>query len=129
MAAFTFWIPLKVRGSEWGLNEIYSQAKFWAVRKRQAEQMHMIVKAAIRKKDRNVKPFKKPVIITIWYDSRLDIDNHGYLAKLLIDGMKGVLIEDDNRKHVRGLCQFFHDDGDVIYFKVEESRGNRKSSQ
>lgn len=96
--------------AEWGMNAVYSQRKHWSARKRQAEMVHLMVRAAIRQQVRPVKQFPKPVIVTIWFNSRLDVDNHGFLSKLIIDGMKGLLIEDDDRKHVAGLEQYFHDD-------------------
>lgn len=93
--------------SEWGMNRVYS-GEHWGQRKRQAQQVHLLVKAAIRKQHRNVQMFREPVCVAIWYNSRLDIDNHGYLAKLIIDGMKGVLIKDDDRRYVKELCQGFY---------------------
>lgn len=96
--------------AEWGMNDLYSQKKRRNDRMRQAEMVHLMVRAAIRKQVRPVNQFPKPVIVTIWFNSRLDVDNHGFLSKLIIDGMKGLLIEDDDRKHVAGLEQYFHDD-------------------
>lgn len=122
MKTFRFCIPLQVRSKEFGMNELYSQSKHWSERKRQAQQIHMLVKSQIRKADRNAKPFDKPVVVTIWYNTRLDIDNHGYLAKLIIDGMKGILIRDDDRKNVKGIRQYFHGyDKGRIYVEVEEA--------
>ena len=93
--------------SKWGMNSIYS-GKHWNERKTQAQEVHLLVRAAIRKQHRSVRMFREPVSVSIWYNSRLDIDNHSYLAKLIIDGMKGVLIEDDDRKHVKELYQGFY---------------------
>lgn len=121
MSVFRFWIPLQVRSKEFGMNELYSQSKHWGTRKWQAQQVHMLVRQQIRKVNRNAKPFDKPVVVTIWYNTRLDIDNHGYLAKLIIDGMKGILIQDDDRKNVKGIRQYFHSsDKGKIFVEVEE---------
>lgn len=107
--------------AEWGMNELYSQKKRRNERMRQAEQVHLMVRAAIRQQVRPVQQFRKPVIVRIWYNSRLDVDNHGFLSKLIIDGMKGLLIEDDDRKHVAGLEQYFHyDDPNDIFMEVRE---------
>ena len=83
--------------------------------------MHLLVRAAIRKQNRSVRIFREPVSVSIWYNSRLDIDNHGYLAKLIIDGIKGVLIEDDDRRYVRELYQgFYGGDRKMIIVEVSE---------
>jgi Holliday junction resolvase RusA-like endonuclease len=62
------------------------------------------------------KIFTVPVAIHLSYNSRLDLDNHGYLAKMIVDALKGYLIEDDDRKHVQALIQDFHGGKDI---KVE----------
>lgn len=106
--------------SAYGMNAIYS-GRHWAERKKQASAVHMLVRTAIRKQIRNPQMFRVPVSVSIYYNSRLDIDNHGYLAKLIIDGMKGVLIEDDDRRFVRSLHQGFHsEDKNLIFVEVEE---------
>ena len=109
--------------SKWGMNSIYA-GKHWSERKKQAQEVHLLVRAAIRKQNRSVRIFREPVSVSIWYNSRLDIDNHGYLAKLIIDGMKGVLIQDDDRRYVRELHQQFHEkDKRLIFVEVNEIDG------
>ena len=112
-----FKIPLKVTG-EWGLNKKYS-GEHWSVRDREAEQVHMLVKSCLRSARIPRGVFEKPVAITIFYNSHLDIDNHGYLSKLIIDGLKSYVIADDNRKHVKSLTQEFYDE-DGITVRIEE---------
>ena len=115
-----FVIALKP-SAEWGMNRVYA-GKHWSIRKAQAQQMHLIVKTAIRQQVRGARLFEKPVVVRIRYNSRLDIDNHGYLAKLIIDGMKGLLIEDDDRRFVKRLEQGFHAGArDLILVEVEEA--------
>lgn len=121
MKSFRFTIPLYPTSKEWGMNGVYAQEKHWAKRKDQAHTVHALVRARIRRQNRNVQRFDKPVVVWIYYNSRLDIDNHGYLSKLIIDGMKGLLIEDDDRRFVRGLYQGFHSgDPGIIIVEVEE---------
>lgn len=112
--------------SEWGMNKVYA-GKHWSVRKTQAHQMHLIVRAAIRQQIKKPMMYTQPVSVRIRYDSRLDIDNHGYLAKLIIDGMKGVLIEEDDRRYVKQLVQEFHSMGkDRIFVEVEEYENDKQ---
>lgn len=101
--------------SEWSMNRVYSGAH-WTARNSQAKYMHTLVRKSIKKLHVPVMPFKKPVSIDIKYNSRLDIDNHGYLSKLIIDGMKGILILDDNRSYVKKLTQSFHDENKNLIF-------------
>jgi Holliday junction resolvase RusA-like endonuclease len=113
-----FEINYKVTGKE-GLNKLYA-GSHWAIRKKKADYWHQLVQINM-KKQLPKKIFKRPVIITIRYNTRLDIDNHGYLSKLIIDGMKGYLIEEDSRKYVVGLCQVFHEfEKDKIIIEVQE---------
>ncbi len=119
MDRFRFVVEL-APNAEWGMNRVYA-GKHWSVRKSQAAQVHLMVRAAIRKQCRNVRPFQNPVAVCIRYNSRLDIDNHGYLAKLIIDGMKGLLIEDDDRRFVKSLRQEFHSENrNFIFVEVYE---------
>lgn len=116
-----FILDLDVTG-EWGLNRLYAGVH-WSKRKCQAEQIHGLVRATLVKKRIPRKAFTKPVNVRISYNSRLDIDNHGYLSKLIIDGLKGYLLEDDRRRYIRGLHQCFWEGKGVlveIFEKGEE---------
>lgn len=94
-------LPLKVN-SKLSLNSIYSN-NHWSVRKRQAEYIHNTVRMEllIRKVQRKI--FKNPVRINFYWNSMLDLDNHGYLAKLIIDGLKEYLIHDDTKKYIQEI--------------------------
>jgi len=112
-----FRIPYKVTGNE-GLNKLYAGGH-WAIRKKKADKWHNLVhQCLVEQLPKRI--FDVPVIIDISYDSRLDIDNHGYLSKLIVDGMKGYLIHEDSRKYVQGLIQRFHDEGEQIIIRVME---------
>lgn len=95
------------RISKCGMNKIYAGVH-WTVRKKQAMEMHEITANSI-KDQCTPKIFDTPVNVKIWYNTRMDIDNHGYLSKMIIDGMKGLFIEDDTRKYVKSLYQGFHE--------------------
>lgn len=94
---------------DYGMNAYYA-GKHWSVRKRDAEYWHWLVRAAME--DQNVRrvPFKKPVIVIFHWNDRLDIDNHAVMGKMILDAMKGRVIEDDNRRWVKGVCHYFHDE-------------------
>ncbi|MCZ2396142.1 MAG: hypothetical protein LC100_06310 [Chitinophagales bacterium] len=112
-----FRIPYKVTGNE-GLNKLYAGGH-WAIRKKKADKWHNLVhESLVNQVPRRI--FDCPVIIDIAYNSKLDIDNHGYLSKLIVDGMKGYLIHEDSRKYVQGLIQRFHDEGEQIIIRVME---------
>ena len=112
-----FVIDFKVTG-EYGMNKLYAGVH-WTVRKRQADFVHGLVQSTLYVNKVPRKLFKKPVRVTISYNSRLDIDNHSYLSKLIIDGLKGYLIEDDTKKYLTELNQkFWKEDG--ILVEVEE---------
>lgn len=60
------------------------------------------------------RPFERPVIVTFHWNTRLDIDNHAIMGKMIVDGMKGRLIQDDSRRWVKGVEHYFHDDSFVL---------------
>jgi hypothetical protein len=103
-----FTIPLKVN-AEYGLNKVYAGVH-WSKRKAQAEEIHELVYYSMMQQ--NVPPvlYKKPVSITIYWDTRLDLDNTAYMRKLVIDGLKGYLIKDDDKRYVRELIDRFHNE-------------------
>jgi len=110
-------IPIKVN-AKYGLNSLYSGGH-WSKRNKLADEVHKIVTLALKMQHIPKWPFNVPVGITIYYDSRLDIDNHGYLSKLLIDPLKGWVIVDDNRKYVKYLHQDFYV-GDGVTMEIKE---------
>ena len=112
-----FTIDFKVTG-EYGMNKLYSGVH-WSIRKRQADFIHSLVQTTLYANKVPQKTFTKPVKVTISYNSKLDIDNHSYLSKLIVDGLKGYLLEDDKRKYMVSLEQKFWD-GQGILVEVEE---------
>lgn len=128
MDKIEFVLPLKV-DSKLSLNSVYS-SKHWSARKRQAEQIHNIVKMEllIRRIPKNL--FKKPLRVEFYWNSLLDLDNHGYVAKLIIDGLKGYLIRDDSKKYIEKITHsYWLGKGvKIIIFESEElfDDGNKK---
>ena len=97
-------LPIRVTAKDYGFN---------------AEYIHLLVQNELRKQKIPRKPLKGPVILELYYNSRLDCSNHGYLTKLIEDGLKGWVIEDDDRKHVKGIYQGFWQ-GDGVKVRVRE---------
>lgn len=117
MNRITFEIPVKM-DSGMSLNKVYG-GKHWTTRKKDADIIHGLVRMVLAATRPKPELFTAPVAVTIEYNCRLDIDNCGYMSKLIIDGMKGILIEDDSPKYVRSLVQKFYD-GKRIRVTVEE---------
>ena len=113
----TIEIPLKV-DSRLGLNKQYS-GKHWSKRNAEADEVHFLTKQAISRLN-IIKCFTSPVQITFKYNSRLDCDNHGYLTKLIVDGLKGTVIIDDDKRYVRRIITEFQSTSQNIIVEVEE---------
>jgi len=60
--------------------------------------------------------FTTPVDICVYFNNKFDIDNNSIMAKMIIDGMKGIVIQDDSRKFVKSLTLKFYDEDGI---KVE----------
>jgi hypothetical protein len=97
-----------------GMNAYYS-GKHWSKRKEDADFWHTLTRAAMSKAQVRRRPFEKPVVITFLWNDKLDLDNHSIMSKMIIDALKGRLINDDTRKWVRGIEHYWHEDD---YIKV-----------
>lgn len=98
-------LPLKV-DSKLSLNSIYSGKK-WYTRQKQASKIHQLVRNELINQRVPKKLFEKPVEIEFYWNSLLDLDNHGYVAKLIIDGLKGYLIKDDSKKYIEKITHSY----------------------
>ena len=99
------------------LNEIYS-SKHWRGRNEYAKGIHLFVNNAMKHagltKAKDVL-FNDRVDVVIEYpEDGLDIDNHGYFSKCIIDAMKGVVVKDDNPKRIKSLYQTFADRDNIL---------------
>ena len=103
---------------DYGMNAYYA-GKHWSVRKRDADYWHRLVQSHMNEQDVRRVPFKRPVIIIFHWNDRLDIDNHAVMGKMIVDAMKGRVIEDDSRRWVKGVCHYFHSE-DYILVEVRE---------
>ena len=98
----------KAWNKQYGMNAIYA-GKHWSQRREDAKFWHALTLSAINAAHIRKRPFDKPVVITFLWNDRLDCTNHAYMAKLIEDGMKGKLINDDSRRWVKGVENYFHE--------------------
>lgn len=96
-----FVLPIKIN-SKLSLNSIYKLGH-WSRRKKQSEEIHKFVKMSLLSQRVPKIIFENPIDISFSWNSKLDLDNHGYLAKLIIDGLKGYLIKDDTQKYIHSI--------------------------
>lgn len=123
MSNIEFVIPIKI-DSKLSLNSIYS-ANHWACRERQSKQIHKFVRLSLLAQKISKKLFENPVEINFCWNSKLDLDNHGYLTKLIIDALKGYLIKDDTKKYISQIShQYWDEKGVKINIKELEGISN-----
>lgn len=103
---------------EYGMNAYYA-GKHWSARKRDAEYWHRLVRSYMDEQGVRRVPFKRAVIITFHWNDRLDIDNHAIMGKMIVDAMKGRVIEDDSRRWLKGVCHYYHEE-DYIKIEIKE---------
>lgn len=97
----------------------YWAGKHWAQRKEDAKLWHALTWAAMNKAKVRRTPFEKPVVITFLWNDRMDIGNHSMMAKMIVDAMKEKILHDDNRRWVKGIEHFWHDE-DCIKVIIRE---------
>ena len=97
----------KMWNAEYGMNAIYA-GKHWSKRSQDAQLWHYMVNGELNKIKGGYKMFDSPVIITFYFNDRLDVSNHAYIVKLIEDGLKGRVIKDDSQKYVKGIEMYLH---------------------
>ena len=122
MAKITIRLPYPAKVSQYGDNAYYS-GKHWSVRKRDSDYWHDLLLAEA---PWDKGPLRSPVRIVFYWNDRLDLSNHSMMAKMIEDGIKGRIIEDDSRKHVQEITHRFYNDK-VITVVVEELPKNEKN--
>lgn len=103
---------------DYSLNAYYG-GKPWPVRKRDVDFWHWLTKLNMDSQGVREHPFAKPVTITFLWNDRMDIDNHAVIGKMIVDAMKGRVIQDDSRKYFVGVGHYFHNE-DYIGVEIEE---------
>ena len=127
MIRFTIPYPPTKKGKaafckRFGLNAYYS-GKHWAQRKRDAEELHMLARAAMNRAHVKNEPFKNPVEIRFYWDDGLDADNHAVIGKVIVDAMKKAVIVNDDRRYVAKVSHEFGDGGEILV-EVEEKNND-----
>ena len=80
----------------------YYSGTHWRTRASLATNVHLMVRAALSYPEQDV--FEKPVHITVrayLKGQRIDADN--ICAKMYIDGLKGIVIKDDDPRYVTSV--------------------------
>ena len=95
-----------------GLNAYYS-GKYWAQRKKDADELHAMTLAAMRRARVRKKLASGPVEVRFFWDDGLDVDNHAALGKAMVDAMKGYILPDDNRRWFLRVIHEFWDGGSI----------------
>ena len=113
--------PTKAGRSDWSkrysLNAIYS-GKHYRARMADKTYWHNLVRANLKQP----KMVEAPVSITFWWNDGLDLDNHAYMGKMIMDALKGTLLKDDARQHLTGVSHRFHDEPYILVEVAECTR-------
>jgi hypothetical protein len=106
---------------EFSLNSIYSgQCKgHYSIRSQKKHEVAWSVVAELRRQDVRKKLFERPVRITFYWHDGLDIDNHAFYAKMVVDALKGYLLNNDSPRWYKAVAHEFHDE-DCILIRLEE---------
>ena len=102
----------------YGLNA-YWAGKHWSQRKKDADDFHSIVWAELRKQGFPRAMFTKPVSISFFHNTRMDIDNHAAIEKMVVDALKGYFLENDSKRFYARKVSAFHDEPYMLV-RIEE---------
>lgn len=117
MRIFIDYPPTKAGKNAWnkrfGLNAYYA-GKHYQQRKRDAEELHWLAAAAMKRARIRREMVRGPVEVRFCWDDGLDVDNHAVLGKAFLDAMKGCILPDDNRRWVKRVTHEFWDGGRIL---------------
>lgn len=108
----------KAWNKEYSLNAIYA-GKHHSLRTRDKRNVAWLVAAALHNQNVRKKIYDRPVRITFGWHDGLDIDNHAYYAKMIVDALKGYLLNNDSPRWYRACTHEFHDE-EFIKIRLEE---------
>lgn len=117
MISFTIpYPPTKAGKAAWnrryGLNAYYA-GKHYQQRKRDAQELHAITWAALKKAKVRKQFVESPVEVRFYWQDGLDIDNHAVIGKAVVDALKGWVLPDDSPRWVRKVSHEFWDGGEI----------------
>lgn len=98
---------------QYGLNAYYS-GKHYQQRKRDADSLHTMTIAAMKKAKIRKEIIREPVSVRFLWDDGLDVDNHAVIGKAVVDAMKGYLLVDDNKRYFRAVHHEIWDGGSIL---------------
>ena len=121
MIGFTIpYPPARAGKTAWnrrfGLNAYYS-GKHYQQRKRDAQELHALTLAALRRAGIKKRPVANPVEIRFYWQDGLDIDNHAIIGKGIVDALKGWILPDDSPRWVKKVSHEFWD-GECIRVEI-----------
>ena len=83
--------------------------------------MHLVA-VELKRQQVPERYFDRPVRVLFCWDDGLDIDNHAYMGKMIVDALKGHLLQDDDRRHLVGVAHEFRQDGRITVTISDEER-------
>lgn len=98
----------KLWAKRYGTNA-YWAGKHHAVRTEDAKYWHALTLSALNRAHIRKHPFDRPVVISFLWNDNLDIDNHSIMGKMIVDALRGRVINNDNRRWLRGVEHYWHD--------------------
>ena len=117
MISFTIpYPPTKAGKAAWnrryGLNAYYA-GKHYQQRKRDAQELHAVTWAALKKAKVRKQFVESPVEVRFYWQDGLDIDNHAVIGKAVVDALKGWVLPDDSPRWVRKVSHEFWNGGEI----------------
>lgn len=112
-----------------GLNAYYS-GKHYARRKKDAEELHWLAVACMKRAGIRKELTHEPVEVRFFWDDGLDIDNHAVIGKAVVDAMKSCILPEDNRRWVKKVSHEFWE-GQKIRVEIHpwKERKHEKASK
>lgn len=91
-------------------NETPVSGKHWAKRKNDKDYWQYLILNALRVNKIPKQPLDMAVTANFKWNDGLDIDNHTYMGKMIIDALVGHVLVNDNRKWLKGVSHEFHNE-------------------
>ena len=108
--------PTKAGKTAWnrrfGLNAYYA-GKPWPARKRDAQELHCLTIAALKRARVRKEFVNWPAEVRFYWDDGLDCDNHAVIGKAVVDALKGWILPDDNRRWLKKVSHEFWEGGKI----------------